>query len=135
MSAACTMACSIRPCVSTRTCRFLPLIFLPASNPCRSIECPLFRAFHALAIDHRCCRAGLSPALLATFDVERVMDALERAVIAPAIEVVVHRAFRGQVLRQSAPLAAGAQDIHQTVHDLTDVDGPPVAAALGRRDL
>ena len=31
MSAACTMACIKRPCVSTRMCRFLPLIFLPAS--------------------------------------------------------------------------------------------------------
>ena len=30
-SAACTMACISRPCVSTRICRFLPLIFLPAS--------------------------------------------------------------------------------------------------------
>ena len=30
-SAACTMACISRPCVSTRMCRFLPLIFLPAS--------------------------------------------------------------------------------------------------------
>ena len=30
-SAACTMACISRPCVSTRMWRFLPLIFLPAS--------------------------------------------------------------------------------------------------------
>ena len=27
---------------SARICRFLPLIFLPASNPCGSIETPLF---------------------------------------------------------------------------------------------
>src|SRR5690242_8066634 len=53
----------------------------------------------------------------------------------PAIEVVVHRALRGQVLRQSAPLTPAAQDIHQTVHDLADVHGPLVAAALSRRDL
>src|SRR4051812_8790355 len=100
MLAACTMACNISPCVSTRMCLFLPLIFLPASNPCGSIERPLFRAFHALAIDHRRCRAGLAPYLLTAFVVESVMDALERAVIAPAIEVVVHRAFRRQILRQ-----------------------------------
>ena len=30
-SAACTIACISSPWVSTRTCRFLPLIFLPAS--------------------------------------------------------------------------------------------------------
>ena len=36
------MACSNKPWVSTRTCRFLPLIFFPASYPCGSIEAPLF---------------------------------------------------------------------------------------------
>jgi transposase len=29
---ACTIACINRPCVSTRTCRFLPLIFLPLTR-------------------------------------------------------------------------------------------------------
>src|SRR5450759_3282530 len=31
-----------RPNVSTRMCRFLPLIFLPASYPCGSMHAPLF---------------------------------------------------------------------------------------------
>src|SRR5437879_1917675 len=35
------MACSSKPCVSTRIWRFLPLI-LPASYPCGSIEAPLY---------------------------------------------------------------------------------------------
>jgi hypothetical protein len=43
MSAACTIASISRPCVSTRTCRFLPLIFLPLSKPGGSILPPLFR--------------------------------------------------------------------------------------------
>src|SRR6185503_18353329 len=37
------MAWSKRPTVSTRMCRFLPLIFLPASYPCGSMHAPLFR--------------------------------------------------------------------------------------------
>src|SRR5262249_10152077 len=40
-----------RPSVSTAVCRFLPLIFLPASYPAESIVAPPFRAFHGLAID------------------------------------------------------------------------------------
>src|SRR6202051_2827240 len=35
------MAWSSRPNVSTRMCRFLPLIFLPASYPCGSMHAPL----------------------------------------------------------------------------------------------
>src|ERR1700692_81799 len=52
-SAAWTSACIKRPCVSTRMCRFLPLIFLPASNPAGSIVDPFFRALHALAVEDR----------------------------------------------------------------------------------
>ena len=56
LSAGWTMAWSRRPKVSTRMCRFLPLIsaqrlrcrFLPASYPCGSIHAPFFRAFHAV---------------------------------------------------------------------------------------
>ena len=43
MAAEWTMACSNRPSVSTRICRFLPLISLPASNPCGSMRAPLFQ--------------------------------------------------------------------------------------------
>src|SRR6267378_2537170 len=45
MSAGWTTAWSRRPNVSTRMCRFLPLIFLPASYPCGSMNAPLFPRF------------------------------------------------------------------------------------------
>ena len=38
-------------CVSTRTCRFLPLISLPASKPWLSMRAPLFQRF-----SHSDCR-------------------------------------------------------------------------------
>src|SRR3977135_3719252 len=41
------MAWSRSPNVSTRMCRFLPLIFLPASYPCGSMQTPLFPRFSA----------------------------------------------------------------------------------------
>src|SRR6202011_2073460 len=42
MLAGCTIACSSRPSVSTKICRFLPLMSLPPSNPGGSIQAPPF---------------------------------------------------------------------------------------------
>ena len=63
------------------------------------------------------------------------MDAVERAVPAPQIEIIVQgRAWR-QVFRDRAPLAACAQDVHQTVGDLAQVHRALITARLGRRDM
>src|SRR5208283_849626 len=70
----------------------------------------------------------------ATSHVKRVVDAIERAVPAPQIEIIVDRRARWQVLGDRPPLAAGAQDIHQAVDDFAHVHRPPVAAALGQRN-
>ena len=40
-----------KPRVSTRTCRFLPLISLPPSKPCGSMQPPFFGALYALAVE------------------------------------------------------------------------------------
>ena len=61
------------------------------------------------------------------------MHLLQRAVPAPQAEIAVHRAARWQVLRDVAPLAAGAQHIHHAVDHFAHVDGTLAAAALGRR--
>src|SRR5208283_2742875 len=71
----------------------------------------LFGAFDALGIDDRCGRTGLTRGSLAAFDVEGVVDAIQRSIPAPAIEVVVYCAARGQILGDRAPLAAGAEDV------------------------
>jgi transposase len=52
-------------------------------------------------------------------------------VVAPLAEVTIHRPARGQVFRDVAPPAAGAQDIHHTVHYLPHINGSLTAAALG----
>jgi hypothetical protein len=62
------------------------------------------------------------------------MDAIERPVIIPAAEVIVHGAARRQVLGQRSPLATRAQDIHQPVDYLSLIDGPLVTTSLGGRD-
>src|SRR5260370_495187 len=101
------MAWSRRPNVSTRMCRFLPLIFLPASYPCGSMHAPLFRAFHALAVDDGGSRTGFPLRSFATLLIKRVVDSLQCALIGPQIEVVVDRTSRPQVFPHRAPLTPG----------------------------
>jgi hypothetical protein len=62
------------------------------------------------------------------------MHLLQRAVPAPQTEIAVHGAARRQVLRDVAPLAAGAQHVHHTVDHFAQVHSAFAAAALGRRD-
>jgi hypothetical protein len=62
------------------------------------------------------------------------VNAPERAVVVPSVEVVVQGAARRQVLGDRGPLAARAQDVHEAVGHLAQVDRPLVAAALGGRD-
>src|ERR1700746_2314069 len=94
MSAECTTARSNKPSVSTRRWRFLPLIFLPASKPCGSMQAPLFGALHALAIDDGSGGTGLSFRLLAACDVERIVNAIQHTITLPPYEVTVDRAVR-----------------------------------------
>src|SRR5271167_4917496 len=128
------MAWSKRPTVSTRMCRFLPLIFLPASYPCGSMNAPFFRAFHALAVDDSGARTGFPLLSFATLFIERVVDPFQRAVICPQIEVVVDRASRRQVLRDRTPLTAGRENVHQAVHHLPHDHCALATASLARRD-
>src|SRR5580700_3481269 len=90
-----------------------------------------FRALNALAVDDRGGRAGLARGGLAALRIKHIVDAIERAVPAPQIEIIVERRARRQVLGDRPPLTAGAQDIHQAVDNLAYDDMTPVAAALG----
>jgi len=62
------------------------------------------------------------------------MNAIQHAVALPPNEVVVDRTARRKILRKVAPLAAGAQDIHDPVHDRAHACSPLAAAALRRRN-
>ena len=128
------MAWSSRPTVSTRMCRFLPLIFLPASYPADRCRPPFFCAFHALAVDDGGGRTGFPLRLFATLLIKRVVDPFQCAVIGPQIEVVVDRAFRRQVFRDRAPLTAGRENVHEAVHHLPHDHRALATARLARRD-
>src|SRR5262252_8991173 len=64
-----------------------------------------------------------------------MMNAIQRAVIAPSVEVVVHGALGRQILRDRVPLAACAENIHDAVDNFADVHRPLVATTLGRWDF
>ncbi|GBQ25348.1 hypothetical protein AA12717_2034 [Gluconacetobacter sacchari DSM 12717] len=58
------------------------------------------------------------------------MDAVDRAIPGPQIEIIVDRRALRQIFLDRPPLAAGRQDIHQSVDDLAQSDAP--FAAPGR---
>ena len=132
------MACIRRPCASTRRCRFLPLIVLPASSPCGSWG-PLFQRFS---------RSGWSPGSATRGMTAAVGDASRSALwrrstwraswirssVPPQLhrsKIIVHRRAWRQVFRDRPPLATGAQDGHRAVDDLAQSHRSLVAAALG----
>src|ERR1700682_5468087 len=116
------MPCRSSPSVSTRIWRFLPLISLPASKPCGSICAPFFSAFDALTINDARRGASFTFEFLAAFEVQHVMDAIQRTVIPPVAEITIHRAFGGQVFGDVTPLASRAQHIHDAVQNFAHVN-------------
>src|SRR5450631_3414946 len=113
-------------------------VFVVASCPhrTRADQCtpPFFCAFHALAVDDGGGRTGFPLLSFATLFIERVVDSSQRAVICPQIEVVVDRASRRQVFRDRAPLTAGRENVHETVHHLPHDHRALASASLARPD-
>src|SRR3984885_10916576 len=107
------MACSSRPSVSTKNVPLFTFDLLACVIPMRiDMGAALLCAFDTLCVDDCCRWTGLARRFLPAFDIESMVDAPQRAIPLPAVEVVVHRAARRQVLRDCAPLAAGAQEVH-----------------------
>ena len=63
-----------------------------------------------------------------------MMDAIERSIPIPKVEIAMHRAARRQVFGKSPPLATGGKNIHHAVHDIAHDDRSFAAAALCWRD-
>src|SRR5215470_12137198 len=80
----------------------------------------------------RSVATGLPFALLATLDVERVMNAIQSAVPAPQVEIIEQCATRRQILWNRPPLTSRAQNIHDPIHHLTNVNAALVSTAFGR---
>src|SRR5262249_37524136 len=87
-----------RPSVSTAVCRFLPLIFLPASYPAESILAPFFCAFHGLAIDDSEGRCWFPALQFAHCCMECMMDLCKDTGAMQLDKIVMRRAFGRKVL-------------------------------------
>jgi len=61
------------------------------------------------------------------------MDTIQRAIVAPPTEIIVHGAACRQILGNVAPLTSRAQHIHQPVHHLAHGNRTLPAASLRRR--
>jgi len=61
-----------------------------------------------------------------------MVDTIQRPVIVPKVKIFEQCAAWREVLGHRTPLATGAQDVHQTVHNFTDIDAPLAATTLGR---
>src|SRR3954453_9028507 len=117
-----TLTLSRRPSVSTRMWRLRPVTFLPASYPADRARSPLLSGLGALAVDDRRSRARLASRSFARHHVERVVDAIKRAVPIPQHEIEMRGALGRQILRQGLPLAAGRQHVEDFVEDFANIN-------------
>src|SRR5450631_651537 len=94
----------------------------PRQNRAGRYAPPFFGAFDALTIDDTGRGAGFAFQFPAAFEVQRVMDAIQRAVIPPVAEITIQRAFWRQVFGNVTPLASRAQHIHHAVENFPHID-------------
>ena len=59
-----------------------------------------------LAINNGNGGAGFALALLSARHIKRMMDAIQRAIVSPQVEIIEQRAARWQILRDRSPLAS-----------------------------
>src|SRR5215475_1041448 len=102
-------------------------------TPAGQAQSPFLSTLGTLAIDDRSRRANLASFALAGLNIERVMDALQRAVPIPQHEIRMRGALRRQILRQGLPLAASREHIEDRVQNLADVHLAPAPTAFGWR--
>src|SRR5215475_14590026 len=102
-------------------------------TPAGQAQSPFLSTLGTLAIDDRSRRANLASFALAGLNIERVMDALQRAVPIPQHEIRMRGALRRQILRQGLPLAACREHIEDRVQNLADVHLAPAPTAFGWR--
>src|SRR5438128_8110371 len=95
-----------------------PLDAFAGVNPARAAA---FGRRHALAVDNAGAGCEVSALLVAGPSDQPGIDPVPGAVVAPAIEIALHRRARGKVTRQRAPLTPGPQQIEDGVDDRAQV--------------
>src|SRR3954470_21003102 len=93
-----------------------------------------FRALDALAVDDRGGGACFFSRQFPHLDEQGEVKSLQRAIPFPQLEVVMDRAARRKILRQSAPLAPRRKQVEDAVHNLPDSHLAMPTRTLLRRD-
>jgi hypothetical protein len=99
----------------------IPWIFFPRVVPPRAAGS---RRLDGLAIDAAGAGFRFLTGRFPHADTERVMDLLPEPAPAPLMEIIADRPFRGEVVRQGGPGTAGAQEVEDSIEDLTEVGRP-----------
>src|ERR1700678_2796997 len=94
-----------------------------------------FTGFRGLAVDHAGCRAGLAAILLSRRHDQGVIDRLPTSLVAPGVEIPLHRRIGREILWQLSPLAAGRGDIQDRVQDIAKLDLPRSSQRRARRQM
>src|SRR6202012_2917258 len=77
-----------------------------------------------LTIDDRCGRPRLAPKSAALPPDQGGDDSPPPADIAPSVEIALHRRARRKIPRQSAPLAAGGENVENCLDDPAQIGRP-----------
>src|SRR5215472_10628532 len=86
-----------------------------------------FGGLDRLAVDDTSRGTGFAVSGLARLEQQFKIDPLEQTLVAPIVEIALHRGERRKVLWQQAPLAAGPCDIQDRVDNRAGrflADGP-----------
>src|SRR5919197_3154332 len=129
-SAGWTCTRRMSPSVSTSRCRLRPCTFFP---PAEAALATGFGGLDALRVDDRRARLALAADLLAQPLAQDGVDALQRPVLGPPIEVVADGLPWPILPRDLPPLAAGPPQVQQPVEDAPSRDRRPPPSALGLR--
>ena len=115
------------------TPRYLPrcdACVLSRSWLCRSLLAPFFGCLDALAVQNHGAGLRHASGFKAHFIAQSIVQLFQRAVTPPAPVARMHRAPMGKLTRQHSPLAAGAQNVENRIHDPTALNLSRTAKAL-----
>lgn len=102
----------------------MPLASMEALARVKSAWPAGLRGRRCLAVDDGSCRRRLAPKFPPRLADQSSNDPVPPAGISPSIEIALDRRVRREVARQSAPLAAGGQNVEDRLHDLAHIDLP-----------
>ena len=92
-----------------------------------------FRGFHALTVDHPGAQAGLLPFQVPRRHDEVMVDAFQKAVRSPVVEIALHRRGRWKIVWRHRTLATRRGHVHDHVHDIAQLRRPRPTNLLARR--